>query len=133
LADCSIHSYLYFLKSFLAVSLFSVWSNWAPKLERSFLIGIGSSGSQIGPIIGFALGGYLCNHGFAGGWPSIFYYGGILGVLWSILFVLLITESPEDHKFISEKEKLYIIRETAESRKLKDQRRHMVIILMKFT
>ena len=35
-------------------------------------------GMAWGSVIAFALSGYLCDHGFAGGWPSIFHtYGEI--------------------------------------------------------
>ena len=33
-------------------------------------------GNNIGSVIMFASGGYLCDNGFDGGWPSIFYIFG---------------------------------------------------------
>jgi MFS transporter, ACS family, solute carrier family 17 (sodium-dependent inorganic phosphate cotransporter), member 5 len=57
-------------------SVSSFWAYWAPQLERSRLVGISSSGAKIGNIIALSLGGFLCLHGFAGGWPSIFYVFG---------------------------------------------------------
>lgn len=55
-----------------------IFVSWMPVDERGALIGFSSSGAQFGTIIGFSLGGYLCVHGFDGGWPSIFYYFGII-------------------------------------------------------
>jgi ACS family sodium-dependent inorganic phosphate cotransporter-like MFS transporter 5 len=54
----------------------NMWTHWAPNLERGRLIAFSASGSQVGIIGGFSLGGYLCVHGFDGGWPSIFYIFG---------------------------------------------------------
>ena len=46
---------------------------------------------------------------FDGGWPSLFYvYGGIC-VLFVVLWMLTIYDSPMDHPRISEKEKQYIL------------------------
>ena len=43
--------------------IMNMWNYWAPTLERGRLIGFAGSGSQVGIIIGFSLGGYLCVHG----------------------------------------------------------------------
>ena len=37
---------------------------------------------------------------------------GLIGVVWSILFMFLITDSPKAHRFIGENEKEYLIDET---------------------
>jgi MFS family permease len=54
----------------------------------------------------------LCEHGFAGGWPSIFYILGSIGVIWTILWIIFASDSPETNRFISNKEKVYISRST---------------------
>jgi MFS family permease len=58
--------------------IFALYGRWVPSLERGRLLSFSGSGSQVGIITGFSLGGYLCVHGFAGGWPSIFYIFGLL-------------------------------------------------------
>ena len=71
-------------------AMFCLWSHWAPPIERSRLgsntafspfitrgsvsfasrlVGISSSGAQVGNIIGFSFSSYLSIHG---GWPSGF-------------------------------------------------------------
>jgi hypothetical protein len=45
-------------------SISSIWSRWAPPLERSRLAGMASAGSWIGNIIALPLAGYLCLNGF---------------------------------------------------------------------
>jgi hypothetical protein len=37
-------------------------------------------GAQIGNMVGLSLGGLLCEHGFGGGWPSIFYTFDAIGL-----------------------------------------------------
>jgi ACS family sodium-dependent inorganic phosphate cotransporter-like MFS transporter 5 len=59
-------------------------------------------------------GGFLCVYGFGGGWPSIFYIFGIVGIVWFVLWMILAAKSPEDHRFISDKERDYIVDQTKE-------------------
>ena len=87
----------------------SLWAHWAPKNERSKLVGIANAGSQIGNVAALSLGGYLCVNGFAGGWPSIFYVFGAVGIVWFILWMVLTSKSPKDHRFIGENEREYIL------------------------
>ena len=57
----------------------------------------------------------MCAHGFDGGWPSIFYVIGIIGLLWCVLWFFLVTDTPAKNKLISKTEKSYIIAETKDS------------------
>ena len=68
---------VWFKKGAFWPSVSSFWAFWAPASERSRMVGISSSGSRIGNIVGLAIGSSLCIYGFAGGWPSIFYIFGI--------------------------------------------------------
>ena len=56
-----------------------------------------------------AVGGWLCNTTFLGGWPSVFYIIGGLGVIWGILWFLLGHDLPEQHPRISPSELQYIL------------------------
>ena len=100
-------------------SVSSFWAYWAPDTERSRLVGMASSGAKVGNIIALSLGSVLCLHGFAGGWPSIFYIFGSMGVIWSVLFFILSTDSPGNHWFIRENEKSYVLSETKKTIALK--------------
>lgn len=55
------------------------------------------------------LSGLLAEYGFDGGWPSIFYVFGLVGVIWSVAFLMFVYEDPSSHPRIDEKEKKYII------------------------
>ena len=102
-------------KNALSVLIMPFLLYWAPKDERSFLLGIVTTGVHIGPIIGFSLSSYLCVNGFAGGWPSIFYYNGVCTVILAVAFAILATDTPATNKFIKEAEKIHIIQETRAS------------------
>lgn len=99
-------------------TMMSIWSNWAPSNERSRLLGVSSSGSQLGIIVGFSFGGYLCNNGFDGGWPSIFYIFGILGILWSFVWFFIFTDNPQQNKYMKQIEKQHLINELGDYKKV---------------
>ncbi|XP_064597743.1 sialin-like [Liolophura sinensis] len=89
-------------------AMYSMWSKWAPKLEMSFLIALSNAGGPIGTILSFPISGLLCEYGFGGGWPSVFYIFGSIGCLWFVLWSLLAYNSPAVHPTISAEEKHYI-------------------------
>ncbi|KAL7669827.1 hypothetical protein ACOME3_004776 [Neoechinorhynchus agilis] len=97
-----------FLASVNWPAMLNLLSDWAPQQERSRLISIFNSGAQLGTIIALPLSGYLCAQSFLGGWPLVFYVSGIIGIIWTIAWALLARSRPEDHHFISNKEKDYI-------------------------
>ena len=88
------------------------WGFWIPDQEKGTLISFIGSGGNIGVMIAFSLGGYLCVNGFDGGWPSIFYIFGGVGVLWCVLWFFLSNDTPQNHKLMSDNEKSYISSET---------------------
>lgn len=83
-------------------------AKWIPPNERSRVGAAVYSGAQFGTVISMPLSGLLAEYGFDGGWPSIFYIFGLVGVVWSLAFVWLIYEDPESDPKIEEKERKYI-------------------------
>ena len=67
---------------------------WAPPLERSKLISIYVSGASVGTCILFPISGLLID---AFGWPSVFYFTGIVGLIWCLLWISLAYDSPDQH------------------------------------
>ena len=98
-------------------TMMGAWSKWAPPNERSSLLGFSNSGSHIGTIVGFSYGGFLCQNGFDGGWPSIFYIFGMAGLVWCAFCYFSMYDTPQEHRFISDKEKLYLTEETRHNKK----------------
>ena len=60
-------------------AMHALLGKWAPPLERSRMATIALSGAYIGNVVAFPLSGVLCQCGFAGGWPSVFYLFGERG------------------------------------------------------
>ena len=80
------------------------WS--APKYHSTVTNAI-SDGLDTGLVVGMFLAGVLCDYGFAGGWPSVFYVFGMFGCVWAILWSLLCYNSPSTHPLISTVEREY--------------------------
>ncbi|CAF0729473.1 unnamed protein product [Didymodactylos carnosus] len=86
--------------------------HWAPPTERSRLMGFMNAGAQIGNVITLPLGAAMCTWRFIGGWPLIFYFSGGIGFVWGIVWLYFYADSPENQRFISLREKTYILEST---------------------
>ncbi|KAK3743741.1 hypothetical protein RRG08_043473 [Elysia crispata] len=90
-------------------AMHTMWGKWAPPLERTKLMTFTYAGAQVGIVLTFPLSGLLCKYGFAGGWPSIFYVTGGICLVWSILWMIMVSEDPQSHPRISDIERDYIV------------------------
>ncbi|XP_067947012.1 sialin-like isoform X3 [Watersipora subatra] len=89
----------------------SLLGHWSPPYERSKLNVLCFSGTMAGNVLMLGVGGFFCEwNAFDGGWPSIFYVGGGICLLFCFLWHFLVFDSPEEHPRISEREKLYIMK-----------------------
>uniref|UniRef100_A0A667X8J6 Sialin n=1 Tax=Myripristis murdjan TaxID=586833 RepID=A0A667X8J6_9TELE len=86
-------------------AMYAMWAAWAPPMERSRLLTISYTGAQLGTVIALPLSGEIC---FYLDWTYIFYVFGAVGLLWFVLWALLVFNSPNTHPRISERERLYI-------------------------
>ncbi|CAG5131748.1 unnamed protein product, partial [Candidula unifasciata] len=82
---------------------------WAPQDEKLTMVALTFTGVNIGSILASVLSGYLCLVPLDNGWPFVFYTFGFISLIWCLCWYLLISEKPEEHPYISEKEKQYII------------------------
>ncbi|XP_008047910.2 sialin-like, partial [Carlito syrichta] len=87
-------------------AMHAMWSSWAPPLERSKLLSISYAGAQLGTVVSLPLSGIIC---YYMNWTYVFYFFGILGIFWFILWIWLVSDTPETHKTISYCEKEYIL------------------------
>ncbi|GIX75014.1 hypothetical protein CEXT_555731 [Caerostris extrusa] len=83
---------------------FALFGHWAPLEERSTLIALCVVGDNVGTILTMPLTGYLCEYGFAGGWPSVYYILGLVGCIWFVFWLCLAYNRPSDHPRISRRE-----------------------------
>lgn len=90
-------------------ALSALLATWVPLKERSKLGSFVFGGGQVGTIVGTALSGLLLD--YFEGWESVFYFFGILGALWFVIFIMICYKDPESHPFIKDEEKEYLQRE----------------------
>ena len=82
-------------------------ARWSAPEYHTFVVVIIFVGTDVGILVGMFLGGVLCDYGFAGGWPSVFYVFGAFGCIWSVAWFLLCYNSPSTHPRISTVELKY--------------------------
>ncbi|CAG4958814.1 unnamed protein product [Parnassius apollo] len=83
----------------------AVWARWAPGGERARLATFAFSGSYAGTVVSMPLCSLLAHYT---GWPGIFYVFGIVGLVWTTIWWLVVKESPEKDPHISAAELKYI-------------------------
>ncbi|MGJ8560301.1 MAG: MFS transporter [Litorimonas sp.] len=108
----SVGSFILF-RSILGVAEAGNWpgaakanAEWFPVNERAFAQGIFNSGAAIGGIISPILLALLA--AFMG-WKAIFIAIGIVGLLWLIPWLIIYKSKPENHPWLTEKERAYIL------------------------
>lgn len=94
-------------------SLNVLLAHWAPVNERGRLGAIVFAGAQIGNVISMAMSGFLISYG---GWTSVFYTFGFLGIAWAILWHFLVYSTPSQNPLISETEKQFILQNAGRSK-----------------
>eukprot|EP00092_Neocalanus_flemingeri_P024646 GFUD01026731.1.p1 GENE.GFUD01026731.1~~GFUD01026731.1.p1 ORF type:complete len:504 (+),score=120.85 GFUD01026731.1:68-1579(+) len=101
-------------------SLYNLFSSWSDPGERATLMSMAYAGIPTATVATFPLSSWLCYSGLDGGWPMAFYVPGTTGLLWCLMFYVLIYSTPEDHPRITKGELEYLRgREPAKKRKLK--------------
>jgi len=83
-------------------------SRWTPASQTTRGVAFAFSGQECGIVIGILVAGVLSDHGFAGGWPSVFYVFGTVGCVWCAAWFLLCYSSPSTHPRISKAEREYL-------------------------
>jgi sugar phosphate permease len=74
---------------------------WYPRDERGFVQGISHAASRFGAAIGPPVAVAIMIHY---GWRSVFYVIGVLSLLWSILYMVVYRNMPEEHDRVSRAE-----------------------------
>lgn len=87
-------------------------SKWAPPTERSTISSIIYAGTALGTVISMLMAGMLAA---AFGWASIFYVMGGLSIIWMVLWIFLIQDTPSQQPLINQAERDFITASLAES------------------
>jgi MFS transporter, ACS family, solute carrier family 17 (sodium-dependent inorganic phosphate cotransporter), other len=86
-------------------SLYEMWSKWAPPFERSRMVVAAFTGNYIGIVVSLPVSGILAQ---SLGWESVFYVFGVVGCIWTVLWLMFVRKSPGADPWISTIEKEYI-------------------------
>lgn len=89
-------------------SCFAMLHKWMPVKERSIGFAFMDVGATIGSVIATTGSGFLSEHGFAGGWPSVFYCSGIISFLALFAWIPYVQSDPKDHPEVTKEELKYI-------------------------
>lgn len=86
-------------------SVYSLIDRWFSTTEVS----LGQSLVEIGTASGSALStyfaGWISERNLWGGWPAVFYIIGILNLIFTIIWIILVTHEPQSNRFVSDFEK----------------------------
>ena len=83
-------------------------NNWFPPKEKGTATGIFLAGSKVGPLIVPTLSAWII---LTFGWRQIFIFFMVPGLLLSIFWYIMMRNTPEESKFVSEAEVAHIRRE----------------------
>ena len=97
-------------------TLQGMWTQWAPKQEKSRLVCAHFMGVPSGSVLISLIGGKL---GGAFGWKSLFYFSGVANFVCGICWYILVRQNPKSHPFISDDERDYILENRLSQKKPK--------------
>ena len=89
-------------------SCYAMIGKWFPLKERSLGFAFMEIGATIGSVAATTSAGYLSEHGFAGGWPSVFYMSGLVSLAAFVAWFFLTESSPLKYQGITSEELRYI-------------------------
>ncbi|KAI6179168.1 MFS domain-containing protein [Aphelenchoides besseyi] len=107
-AFLSIRFLMGIAEGFVYPCITKIVASWCPPNERATAASIYTSGHQIASVVSVIISAKLCSFNFLGGWPLIFYFFGICGLFSTICYMIFVTNSPDQNRFISEKERNFL-------------------------
>ncbi|GFO08145.1 54S ribosomal protein l4, mitochondrial [Plakobranchus ocellatus] len=87
----------------------TVLPNWTPEKQSLTASAITYAGYTVGTILSTLMNGFLCSVPVDNGWPFIYYNAGCMILIYSVAWFFFMSDTPETHRFISEREKAYIL------------------------
>ncbi|KAK3925537.1 Putative inorganic phosphate cotransporter [Frankliniella fusca] len=82
-------------------------SRWSPPSELSGHTALTYNGMSVGTVVGMSLSGLLADTPGLG-WPSAFWLSGLLGLAWSVAWVVFAANAPGSSRHVSKEERQYI-------------------------
>ncbi|XP_060862600.1 sialin-like [Metopolophium dirhodum] len=100
-------------------ALCTLLAQWAPPEEKGKFATLVFAGAQIGNILSNLLSGFIMRY-IPGGWPNVFYFFGIVSIIWFIIWCMFVYNDPNSHPFISDEERDYLKRSIGRLERKKD-------------
>ncbi|TWU38474.1 MFS transporter [Novipirellula artificiosorum] len=88
-------------------TLTRAFTSWLPMNERGITNSISFSGGRLGAAL--AMPGVVWLIGTLGGWQQTFWFFGVIGIVFAVLWFLLFRNTPEEHFAVSQRERDYIV------------------------
>ncbi|XP_045139172.1 sialin-like isoform X1 [Portunus trituberculatus] len=108
LAACASVQALVITRIFLGIAqgitipaMNTILASWFLPTERIKYTALIMSGCQVGAAVGMTFSGLLADSFLLHGWPSVFYFFGAVGIVWSMTWCFLVYSQPEDHPGVS--------------------------------
>lgn len=79
-------------------------AHWIPVNQRATAVSLIHTGGFFGVAMGMYISGLLAGSNFMGGWPSVFYVFGLWTCVWFVFWILLTSNRPADHRWVSARE-----------------------------
>ena len=89
----------------LPVAILSMLNRWFPPQEKGTAVGIFLAAAKFGPVLVPPIGAVIIT---AFGWPYVFYSCALPGIVFSLLWYVLVTDEPARNRFVSEGEANHI-------------------------
>jgi len=86
-------------------SILALVRHWASPRDQGLLVGLSMGGMSIATALNNPISATTC---YYGGWESIFYGGGLLGLFWVILATFTLYDTPKQHPRVSVEERQYL-------------------------
>lgn len=84
--------------------MYALFSKWLTMSEASIYAPLIKMNLRLGMLLGSLVPGIIS------GWPNVFYFTGLISTVWSILWFLLATSSPQENRWVSQAELEHIMR-----------------------
>jgi sugar phosphate permease len=92
-------------------SIMTLWSVWAPPMERSKMCATALAGSVLGTLLSMPISSLLCTSAI--GWPLAFYFSGGFACLCAVLWAVVADSSPASSRWARAAEVTFIQRAIA--------------------
>ena len=92
-------------------SIMTLWSVWAPPMERSKMCGTCLAGAVLGTLLSMPISSLLCTTTI--GWPMAFYFSGAFACFCAVLWAVIADSSPASSRWAQAAEVEFITRAIA--------------------